>query len=155
MSIRPCFIDSEFGFLHLKTRKWVNTANWFGNIIGNNIGAGFQNFGDQFAPTPKHVPHNLKLCSCCLLDNQRSTVKSHFFQHVSVLKLDTTDKLLNILNYSYINKSYSTFLVTNSCFRLWQLTGNQKLWRTTRNSKGQFLYFHNLDTDWCLISLIE
>ena len=28
---------------------------------------------------------------------------------------------------------HATLLVTKSCFKLWQLTENQNVWRTTRN----------------------
>ena len=49
---------------------------------------------------PKHALNNLKLCSICAADNQRFTAenarKSHF-QHFSLLKTDTVDKLLKLM----------------------------------------------------------
>ena len=55
--------------------------------------------------------------------------------HFSLLKTDTADN-----DYTQF-----TLLFTSTCFRMWELTGNQKLWRTTRNYnvvvRGQFLLF--------------
>ena len=36
-------------------------------------------------------------------------------------------------NFSKIDYTHSNLLVKQSCFELWQLTDNQKVWKTTRN----------------------